>query len=133
MNEALALHCGRRLALEGGWREGMLARLDGVEGGYRARVCRIEGDAFYTDATPLPYALAAYVPDLLDGPTRGAALDIARARWRRPDLSVQANRAATVWTPQCIGTPDALLDLSASSEGELLVRMIEMAPKPEGG
>ena len=48
------------------WMPGMSAALDGIGGDYRARVCRVDNGLFWSDATPLPYDLTSYVPDLTE-------------------------------------------------------------------
>lgn len=70
----------RRLVACKGWRwlPGALAALDGISGDYRARVCRVEGDKFWSDATLLPYDLASYMPDLTDAATVGCLLALVR-------------------------------------------------------
>ncbi|WP_230685439.1 hypothetical protein, partial [Streptococcus pneumoniae] len=68
-------------------------------------------------------------PDLRDPATRGAALEVVRERWGRPDLSVRSSRAGRRWQPDCVGTPDALLDVTGNSEAEALVAALEAAPK----
>ena len=64
------------------WMPGMLAALDGIGGDYRARVCRVDNGLFWSDVTPLPYALASYVPDLTDGATVGCLLALVREAYR---------------------------------------------------
>ena len=64
------------------WMPGMLAALDGIGGDYRARVCRVDNGLFWSDATPLPYALASYVPDLTDPATLGCLLALVREAYR---------------------------------------------------
>ena len=64
------------------WMPGMLAALDGIGGDYRARVCRADNGLFWSDATPLPYALASYVPDLTDPATVGCLLALVREAYR---------------------------------------------------
>ena len=64
------------------WMPGMLAALDGIGGDYRARVCRVDNGLFWSDATPLPYTLASYVPDLTDPATIGCLLALVREAYR---------------------------------------------------
>ena len=66
------------------WMPGMLAALDGIGGDYRARVCRVDNGFFWSDATPLPYSLTSYVPDLTDPATVGCLLALVREAYRDP-------------------------------------------------
>ena len=69
------------------------------------------------------------LPDLDDPLTRMAALLMTRAAWGRPDLWIRASRRGESWAPDCVGTPDALLSISAPTEIEALIAALESAPE----
>ncbi len=84
----------------------------------------------YTEEAPAwgwPAKGSGWIPDLNDPATRGCVLEMARAAWSRPDLVIRASRDAATWWPDCIGTPDALLEIRGGTEAEALVATLEAA------
>ena len=111
------------------WMPGMLAALDGIGGDYRARVCRADNGLFWSDATPLPYALASYVPDLSDPATLGCLLALVRKAWGDPTLCVVLDTSDGRW---CVGCWEdngiAMRGRGGATEAEALVDALEGAP-----
>ena len=111
------------------WMPGMLAALDGIGGDYRARVCRADNGLFWSDATPLPYALASYVPDLSDPATLGCLLALVRKAWGDPTLCVVLDTSDGRW---CVGCWEdngiAMRGRGGATETEALVNALEGAP-----
>ena len=108
------------------WRCGMFAALDGIDGDYRARVCRVEGDKFWSDATTLPYELASYVPDLRDPATLGCLLALVREAWSDPYLCAVGD-SDTGWRLDAVTAQ--VQDLHGfPSEAEALVSALEWSP-----
>ena len=111
------------------WMPGMLAALDGIGGDYRARVCRVDNGLFWSDATPLPYALASYVPDLSDPATLGCLLALVRKAWGDPTLCVVLDTSDGRW---CVGCWEdngiAMRGRGGATETEALVNALEGAP-----
>ena len=108
------------------WMPGMLAALDGIGGDYRARVCRVDNGLFWSDATPLPYALASYVPDLSDPATLGCLLALVREAWSDPYLCAVGD-PDTRWRVDAVTAQ--VQDLHGyTSEAEALVASLEAAP-----
>jgi hypothetical protein len=128
MTEAQVELAKRAVACKGWrWRCGMFAALDGIDGGYRARVCLVEGDKFWSDATSLPYDSTSYVPDLSDPATLGCLLALVREAWGQDDLGafrVIVGQWCAEVTPQ-EGQHHAFY---GSSEAEALVAALEAAP-----
>jgi hypothetical protein len=95
MTEAQVGLAKRAVACKGWrWMPGMLAALDGIDGGYRARLCLVEGNKFWSDATSLPYDSTSYVPDLTDPATVGCLLALVREAWG-PDHIFEARQFRT--------------------------------------
>lgn len=118
---------GQRTVACKGWRwmAGMLAALDGIGGDYRARVCRVEGDKFWSDATLLPYDLASYMPDLADAATIGCLLALVREAWGAPKANI-----SWVTDDKCMvvfDTGHAQRFLLADTEAGALVVALEAA------
>jgi hypothetical protein len=140
MTEAQVELAKRAVACKGWkWMPGMLASLRGIDGDYRARVCRVEGDKFWSDATTLPvtrrwqvdlrhamYDLASYVPDLTDPATLGCLLALVREAWGDPTLHVVCAGGSVelgVWHARW-GTSSR----RGATEAEALVAALEAAP-----
>ena len=104
------------------WTPGMLASLDGIDGDYRARVCRVENGRFWSDATPLPYDLTSYVPDLSDPATLGCLLALVREAWGNPHIVVERGWDLA-WGHERPGPSGYWL-----TEAEMLVAALESAP-----
>ena len=118
---------GQRAVACKGWRwmPGMLAALDGIDGDYRARVCRVDNGRFWSDATTLPYDLTSYVPDLSDPATLGCLLALVREAWESPKANI-----SWVTDDKCMvvfDTGHAQRFLLASTEAEALVAALEAA------
>ena len=110
------------------WMPGMLAALDGIGGDYRARVCRVDNGLFWSDATPLPYALASYVPDLSDPATLGCLLALVRKAWGDPTLCVVLDTSDGRWCVGCWEDGLAMRGRGGATEAEALVAALEGAP-----
>ena len=111
------------------WRCGMLAALDGIDGDYRARVCRVEGDKFWSDATTLPYDLASYVPDLRDPATLGCLLALVREAWGDSEMHMTLGAKGWVWLTGESRVYDVVMPINAgATEAEALVAALEAAP-----
>ena len=124
MTEAQVKLAKRAVACKGWrWMPGMLAALDRIGGDYRARVCRVEGDKFWSDATSLPYDLVSYVPDLTDAATLGCLLALVREAWESYGTFVSTHRYdGGEWSIRTLPLP------MFSTEAEALVAALEAAP-----
>jgi hypothetical protein len=136
MTEAQTALSRRAVACKGWrWRCGMFAALDGIDGDYRARVCRVEGDKFWSDATTLPYDLASYVPDLRDHATLGCLLALVREAWgcaviTSPDYDEDevGCQGPTVVGWRAVETVRWMPVGEGKTEAEALVAALEAAP-----
>ena len=111
------------------WMPGMLAALDGIGGDYRARVCRVDNGLFWSDVTPLPYALASYVPDLTDAATVGCLLALVREAWGDPSLCVVLDTSDGRWCVErrCGDIRVFQYGTQGDTEAEALVAVLEGA------
>jgi hypothetical protein len=120
----------KRAAACKGWRwmPGMLASLDGIDGDYRARVCRVDNDRFWSDATPLPYDLTSYVPDLSDPATLGCLLALVREAWGDSEMHMALGAKGWVWLTGESRVYDVVIPINAGeTEDEALVAALEAA------
>ena len=83
----------------------------------------------WCDSGYLSYLSRDALPDFTDPLTAAGALSVARDVWGRPDLWIRASRRGESWAPDCVGTPDALLSISAPNELEALIAAILAAPE----
>ena len=127
MTEEQIKLCRRAVACKGWrWRCGMFAALDGIDGDYRARVCLVEGNKFWSDATSLPYDSTSYVPDLTDPATLGCLLALVREVWSDPYLCAVGD-SDTGWRVDAVTAQ--VQDLHGYRiEAEALVAALEAAP-----
>ena len=103
------------------WLRGMMSTCGPVVSSVCGAACRANGDRL----VPLP---PSALPDFTDPLTAAGALLVAREAWGRPDLWIRASRRGESWAPDCVGTPDALLSISAPNELEALIAAILAAP-----
>jgi hypothetical protein len=122
---------GRRAVACRGWRwlPGMLT-LDGL------RVCRVEPEAAWHpqgSEEVWRFQAGTAIPDLSDGPTRGALLDLVREAWGDPTIHMHALPGGR-WRPISAThgqwTWGGLLDRypDPATEAEALVAALEAAP-----
>ena len=104
------------------WQRGMMSTCGPVVSSVCGAACRANGDRL----VPLP---PDALPDFTDPLTAAGALLVAREVWGRPDLWIRASRRGESWAPDCVGTPDALLSISAPNELEALIAAILAAPE----
>lgn len=104
------------------WLRGMMSTCGPVVSSVCGAACRANGDRL----VPLP---PDALPDFTDPLTAAGALLVAREVWGRPDLWIRASRRGESWAPDCVGTPDALLSISAPNELEALIAAILAAPE----
>ena len=104
------------------WQRGMMSTCGPVMSSVCGAACRANGDRL----VPLP---PDALPDFTDPLTAAGALLVAREVWGRPDLWIRASRRGESWAPDCVGTPDALLSISAPNELEALIAAILAAPE----
>lgn len=104
------------------WQRGMMSTCGPVVSSVCGAACRANGDRL----VPLP---PDALPDFTDPITAAGALLVAREVWGRPDLWIRASRRGESWAPDCVGTPDALLSISAPNELEALIAAILAAPE----
>lgn len=114
------------------WRAGMRFRTSRLPD-YVATVERVTNDG-RSLATAAGWSVPVDACTPVDsGPTRGALLDAVREVWARPDLWIRSNRAGTVWSPDCIGTPEVLLGIEAPTELAALLAAYSAAPEVPRG
>ena len=130
MTEAQVKLAKRAVACKGWrWMPGMLAALDGIGGDYRARVCRVEGDKFWSDATSLPYDLVSYVPDLTDTATLGCLLALVREAWGMPTgITMSYSSDEGLWGVSWCGATHGGWCGRGDTEAEAFVAALEAAP-----
>ena len=130
MNDEQTAPARRAVACRGWkWMAGMLAALDGIGGDYRARVCRVEGDKFWSDATLLPYDLASYMPDLTDPATLGCLLALVREAWGMPTgITVSYSSDGGLWGVSWSGATHVGWCGRGVTEAEALVAALESVP-----
>lgn len=124
------------------WRAGMLGasgiRYDAVD--EQGRPYRIEAwrSELPSDASIVHvYGPRADAPDLSDGPTRGALLDVARELWAMPSLCVLCT-VDGLWYPYAMGGAgdrenDRLYSIKAPSEGAAVAATVLAAVRHRTG
>ena len=124
---------GKRWMAKAGWADGMLMLPHPAFGG-RHRVQVDARGAFIPTAVPHDVPGDA-LPDLRDGATKGAALEVVRERWGIKRLWAEFQADNAMWGVgdwvlgwACLDGEKPPPDLSADSEEELLVAALEAAP-----